>query len=180
MACRSHYSFLANYVQKRTGTLEMSDMGGLASKSPVLAAFFVAATMASIGLPGFANFLGEFSIFNALWAKSGWLVAFAALGILISAIYGLRAVSASSLVNLQPNSLRSGKIKRLEILIFGSEYLLFSYLLSCPDRNEAPTHIGRHQHHVKSLQYEDTAPEMPEINVSSSIKVDNHNNGHDH
>ena len=46
---------LANYVQKRTGTLEMPDMGGLASKSPVLAAFFVAATMASIGY-GFAIF----------------------------------------------------------------------------------------------------------------------------
>lgn len=84
---------LSNYVQKRTIILDMPQLGGLASRTPVLAACFVAATMASIGLPGFGNFLGEFSIFNALWQHSGWVVALAATGILISAIYGLRAVS---------------------------------------------------------------------------------------
>ena len=70
-------------------------MGGLATKAPVLAGFFVAATMASIGLPGFGNFWGEFTIFVAL-AETGmtkWIVAPAAIGIVISAIYGLRAVS---------------------------------------------------------------------------------------
>ena len=39
--------------------LRPGEMGGLAQKAPVLAAFFVAATFASIGLPGFANFWGE-------------------------------------------------------------------------------------------------------------------------
>ena len=85
---------LTGQVQKRTVILDMPQLGGLASKTPVLAACFVAATMASIGLPGFANFLGEFSIFHALWKHSGWIVALAATGILISAIYGLRAVSS--------------------------------------------------------------------------------------
>jgi NADH-quinone oxidoreductase subunit M len=72
----------------------MSAMGGLATKAPVLAAFFVAAIMASIGLPGFGNFWGEFTIFVALAETdmTRWLVAPAALGIIISAIYGLRAV----------------------------------------------------------------------------------------
>ena len=70
-------------------------MGGLATKAPVLACFFVAATMASIGLPGFGNFWGEFTIFVALAQTdmTQWIVAPAAVGIVISAIYGLRAVS---------------------------------------------------------------------------------------
>jgi NADH-quinone oxidoreductase subunit M len=85
---------LSTCIYHRSQTFDMSAMGGLATKAPVLAAFFVAATMASIGLPGFGNFWGEFTIFVALAETdlTRWLVAPAALGIIISAIYGLRAV----------------------------------------------------------------------------------------
>ena len=84
---------LSTCIYHRSKTFDMMAMGGLATKAPVLAAFFVAGTMASIGLPGFGNFWGEFTIFVAL-AESDltrWLVAPAAVGIIISAIYGLRA-----------------------------------------------------------------------------------------
>ncbi|HWA25647.1 MAG TPA: NADH-quinone oxidoreductase subunit M [Lacunisphaera sp.] len=84
---------LATSIQLRTHTLDMSDMGGLAQKTPVLAAFFVAATMASIGLPGFANFWGELTVFVALWNFSKWITAVAIAGVIISAIYGLRAAA---------------------------------------------------------------------------------------
>ena len=86
---------LSTCVYHRSQTFDLSSMGGLATKAPVLAGFFVAATMASIGLPGFGNFWGEFTIFVAL-AETGmtkWIVVPAAIGIVISAIYGLRAVS---------------------------------------------------------------------------------------
>ncbi|MFU8847678.1 MAG: complex I subunit 4 family protein [Opitutales bacterium] len=85
---------LSTCIYHRSHTFDMSAMGGLVAKTPVLAAFFVAGIMASIGLPGFGNFWGEFTIFVAL-AESDltrWLVAPAAIGIIISAIYGLRAV----------------------------------------------------------------------------------------
>ncbi len=85
---------LSTAVYDRTGTYDMRDMGGLGLKAPVLAGFFVAATMASIGLPGFANFWGEFTIFIALWQNHPWAVAPAVLGVVISAIYGLRASAA--------------------------------------------------------------------------------------
>ncbi len=86
---------LATCIHHRSRTFEMDRMGGLAAKAPVLAGFFVAATMAGIGLPGFANFWGEFAIFAALAQSEAtrWLVLPAALGIVLSAIYGLRAVA---------------------------------------------------------------------------------------
>ena len=84
---------LATYVHHRAHTFDMSEMGGLAQKTPVLAAFFVAATMASIGLPGFANFWGELTVFVALWNFSHWITAVAVAGVVISAIYGLRAAA---------------------------------------------------------------------------------------
>jgi len=84
---------LATSVHRRTQTFDMAEMGGLAQRAPVLAAFFVAATMAGIGLPGFANFWGELSIFVALWSFSKVFTVVAVAGIIISAIYGLRAAA---------------------------------------------------------------------------------------
>ena len=86
---------LSTCIYHRSQTFDMQSMGGLAARTPVLAAFFVAGTMASIGLPGFANFWGEFTIFAALAETEAtrWIVAPAAIGIVISAIYGLRAVA---------------------------------------------------------------------------------------
>jgi NADH-quinone oxidoreductase subunit M len=84
---------LATAVHHRTHTFDMSEMGGLAQKTPVLAAFFVAGTMASIGLPGFANFWGELTVFVALWKFSPWVTAVAVGGVIISAIYGLRSAA---------------------------------------------------------------------------------------
>ncbi|HWA08995.1 MAG TPA: NADH-quinone oxidoreductase subunit M [Opitutaceae bacterium] len=85
---------LATSIQQRTHTLDLTEMGGLAQKAPVLAAFFVAATFASIGLPGLANFWGELTIFVALWHFSPGFAAAAVAGVVISAVYGLRSVAA--------------------------------------------------------------------------------------
>lgn len=84
---------LATSIHHRTQTFAMDEMGGLAQKTPVLAAFFAAATFASIGLPGFANFWGELVIFVALWKFSPVITVLAVAGVIISAIYGLRSVA---------------------------------------------------------------------------------------
>jgi NADH-quinone oxidoreductase subunit M len=84
---------LSTSIYHRTHTFDMNEMGGLAQKAPVLAAFFVAATMASIGLPGFANFWGELTIFVALWEFSPAFTVAAVAGVVISAIYGLRSAA---------------------------------------------------------------------------------------
>jgi NADH-quinone oxidoreductase subunit M len=85
---------LSTSIYHRTHTFDMNEMGGLAQKAPVLAAFFVAATMASIGLPGFANFWGELTIFVALGkSMPWWFLTSAVFGVVISAIYGLRSAA---------------------------------------------------------------------------------------
>lgn len=84
---------LSTEIHHRTLSLDMFEMGGLCQRAPVLCAFFVAATFASIGLPGFGNFWGELSVFVALWQMNPWFVVAAIAGVVISAIYGLRAVA---------------------------------------------------------------------------------------
>ncbi len=84
---------LATSIHHRTKTFDMREMGGLATSAPVLAGFFAAASLANLGLPGFASFWGEFTVFFALWQHDPLLMGLAAVGIVISAIYGLRAVA---------------------------------------------------------------------------------------
>ena len=84
---------LSTMIYHRSETFDMKEMGGLASKTPILAGCFVAAIFASIGLPGFASFWGEFTIFVSLWAKFPIFCMCAVAGIVISAVYGLRAVA---------------------------------------------------------------------------------------
>ncbi len=84
---------LSTSVYRRTHSYDLNEMGGLGQQAPLLAGFFIAATMANIGLPGFANFWGEFTIFIALWNQYPWVVVPAATGVIISAVYGLRAVA---------------------------------------------------------------------------------------
>ena len=86
---------LGHVVYRRTRTFNMDDMGGLVNQAPVLAALFSAAVLASIALPGpgLLNFWGEFAIFTALWDYNVLFVVLATLGVIISAVYGLRAIA---------------------------------------------------------------------------------------
>ncbi len=94
---------LCGAVRRRTGTLEYSELGGLAKIAPRLSLFFGFATMASLGLPGFTNFAGEVLIFFGATATAvidhGSLPFIAATiaavwGVVLSAIYMLRAYRA--------------------------------------------------------------------------------------
>jgi len=82
---------LSNAAVNRAGQWDMSQMGGMYKKAPILAAMFLAATFASLGLPMFANFWGELTILTSLWNFSPAVCALGATGLVISAIYGLRA-----------------------------------------------------------------------------------------
>lgn len=94
---------LASRIEDKTGTLEISALGGLASKLPKLGFLFGLAAMASIGLPLLANFPGELTVFFsgfAGWHPSDGLLALGSVqvatiialwGLVISAVYMLRA-----------------------------------------------------------------------------------------
>lgn len=108
---------LADVIEKRAGTAEMDELGGMGQRAPVLMGLFTAAILASIGLPGFANFWGELGIFVALWqSATPWALYLALIGILISAVYGLRAVANIFFGEDKAESPASGDIKAKEKL----------------------------------------------------------------
>jgi len=89
---------LSGYIYHQTGTLEMSELGGLAKKLRFIGVAFVMAAMAGCGLPGFLNFVGEVSVFFGAWQVPALrtVTVLAVWGaLLIGAVYMLRAVRAS-------------------------------------------------------------------------------------
>ncbi len=90
---------LAGRLRSQLGTLELSKLGGLGSHAPAFTVLFAFGTFASIGLPGLANFAGEVMVFIGSFTNFGathfgplqWTVVFALWGVVMSAVYMLRA-----------------------------------------------------------------------------------------
>jgi NADH-quinone oxidoreductase subunit M len=83
---------LVGIVYDRTHTREMSRVGGLLRPMPMWGTAFVFACLASLGLPGLAGFPGELSSFIEGFRAYGWWMIVAALGVVMAAVYNLRAV----------------------------------------------------------------------------------------
>jgi NADH-quinone oxidoreductase subunit M len=86
---------LSGYIYQKAGTLEISELGGLCRKLPFIGTLLLMAAMAGCGLPGFANFVGEFTVFFGAWSQPGLhlVVVLAVWGALvIGAIYMTRAI----------------------------------------------------------------------------------------
>ena len=87
---------VAGEIGNRTGTTWMQDLGGLAQRAPKLWFYLLVAGMASIGLPGMANFAGEIMIFFGAWSAHPILVGIGAWGVVLSSIAMLRAIRGIS------------------------------------------------------------------------------------
>ncbi len=84
---------LSGYIYQQTGTLKIDQLGGLLRKLPFIGTALIMAVFAGCGLPGFANFAGEITVFFGAWKTFPLITALACWGALIvGAIYMLRAV----------------------------------------------------------------------------------------
>ncbi|HET7483896.1 MAG TPA: NADH-quinone oxidoreductase subunit M, partial [Solirubrobacterales bacterium] len=96
-------------LAERSGTEDLTKMGGMAMKAPVLAALFLIVTLATLAMPGSANFVGEFYILNGLF-DSKIVFAFVAItGVAMSAYYALRLYQRT-MHNRKPEGLVSREI----------------------------------------------------------------------
>ncbi|MEM9232667.1 MAG: proton-conducting transporter membrane subunit, partial [Pseudomonadota bacterium] len=77
-------------VYDRLHTREIAAYGGLVQKMKWFAFFFLLFSMGNVGLPGISGFVGEILTMAGAFQVSTWVAALAALGMILSAAYGLR------------------------------------------------------------------------------------------
>lgn len=84
---------LNGYIYHQAGSLEMDRLGGILRRMPFIGGALLMAAFAGCGLPGFANFAGEVTVFFGAWKAFPLITVFACWGaLIIGAVYMLRAV----------------------------------------------------------------------------------------
>jgi NADH-quinone oxidoreductase subunit M len=83
---------LVALIRERTGTRSMQELGGLWGQAPCLAALFLLFSLASLGLPGLANFAGEILVLLGTFQEHPVWAVVALLGVVFAAAYMLRLV----------------------------------------------------------------------------------------
>jgi NADH-quinone oxidoreductase subunit M len=87
---------MAGALQQRLHTREMGQMGGLwAEGLPRMGALTMFFVIASLGMPGLGNFIGEILVLLGTFQVRPWLAFAAALGMVIAAVYALYLMQRS-------------------------------------------------------------------------------------
>jgi NADH-quinone oxidoreductase subunit M len=86
---------LVGFIYDQTHNRMVDEWGGFGKKIPLASVLFIMTAMASAGLPGFANFVGEMMILLGAWDKYRPQAIFAVAGLIITAGYMLKTVRAA-------------------------------------------------------------------------------------
>lgn len=85
---------LIGFFYDQTHTRYIPDLGGLGHQLPFVGTCFALATLASAGVPGFANFASELMVMLGAWeAGYKWQTVVAIFGVVITSVYLLRALA---------------------------------------------------------------------------------------
>ena len=115
-------------IYDRMHTREISAYGGLVNRMPIYAVVFMIFTMANVGLPGTAGFIGEFLTLVGAFKASSFVALFATTGVILSAAYALYLYRRVIFGALEKASLASiADLSPREITIFAPLVLLTIY-----------------------------------------------------
>ena len=78
---------LVGVIYERTHNRDLDRFGGLGAKMPVYGGFLMVACLASLGLPGLAGFVSEFSVLLGSFPAFPWIVALSLIGIVVTAAF---------------------------------------------------------------------------------------------
>jgi NADH-quinone oxidoreductase subunit M len=83
--------FIVAILSRRAGGSEdVRDMGGIAFRAPVLASVFLIVALATLAMPGSANFVGEFMILLGVFKAKLVIAIIAFAGVVAASVYALR------------------------------------------------------------------------------------------
>lgn len=90
---------VAEVLQRRTGSLELSKMGGIVKQAPVFAVTFFVILLGAVALPLTSGFIGEFLILLGLFEYNVYVCGVAGITIILGAVYMLNAFQKAMLGN---------------------------------------------------------------------------------
>jgi NADH-quinone oxidoreductase subunit M len=92
---------IVDIIEVRNKSRKISDLGGIATTMPVLAAIFMIVLLGTVALPLTSGFVGEFMMLLGLFSYNPWIAGGAGLTIIFSAVYMLWMYQRVMLGNLR-------------------------------------------------------------------------------
>ena len=121
-------------IYDRMHTRDIAAFGGLVNRMPLYAFVFMVFTMANVGLPGTAGFVGEFLSLLGAFQTNSWVALIATSGVILSAAYALYLYRRVVFGVLEKSSLKDiADLSPREIAIFTPLVLLTIYYGVQPD-----------------------------------------------
>ena len=81
---------IALLAERAGGSEDIRDYGGIAFRAPILAGLFLIVALATLAMPGSANFAGEFLILLGAFSSVQFLAFIASIGVILASVYALR------------------------------------------------------------------------------------------
>lgn len=108
--------YSADVIQNRTGTLKISELGGIRPYASKFSIAFFLSILSSIGIPLTFNFIGEFTIMYGLYQVSVWFVIAIGSSMFLGALFMLRMFQHVMLGTPAKKPFRD--LYRTEIVVF--------------------------------------------------------------
>lgn len=89
-------------LERKTGVKNISQLGGVANRAPVLTILLVIIALANIALPLTNAFVGELLMFSGLYRFNAWYAAIAGISIILAAVYTLNMIQKVFYGNTTP------------------------------------------------------------------------------
>jgi len=112
---------IVGFLYERRHTRLITEFGGIATKMPIFATFFMIITFSSIGLPGTNGFVGEFlALMGAFQSSLRWYAVFATTGVILAAVYMLwvyQRVMFGKVTNPKNENLKDLSLREIIIML---------------------------------------------------------------
>jgi NADH-quinone oxidoreductase subunit M len=89
------FFIVALLAARAGGSDDLERLGGVAFRAPVLAALFLIVALATLAMPGSANFVGEFLILTGVFKAKIVFALLAGVGVVLAAVYTIRLYQRS-------------------------------------------------------------------------------------
>jgi NADH-quinone oxidoreductase subunit M len=106
---------LIGMLNERVHTRDLANFGGLWKKMPGFSVFFLFFAMASLGLPGLNNFVGEFLILIGTLKKTPWAAWVGFGGLVLTVIYVLMVVQKTLFGETRNEEIRKQSLADLTV-----------------------------------------------------------------
>jgi NADH-quinone oxidoreductase subunit M len=110
------FFIVALLAQRAGGSQDIREMGGIAFRAPLLATTFLVVALATLAIPGSANFVGEFLILLGVFKAKLVIAVIAFSGVVMASVYALR-LFIGAMHNRVGEGVKSRDLKSMDAVV---------------------------------------------------------------